>query len=107
MATVKGPGAAQTHDGKCPLSSQTEPKISSVLFLLSSGYQKLFRNPDFEIHEGSGLRIAIVHARWNAKIVSALVDGAVKSMLAAGVKRENIVVQDVPGSYELPFAVQR
>lgn len=30
-----------------------------------------------------------------------------KSLLASGVKKENIVVQDVPGSYELPFAVQR
>lgn len=56
---------------------------------------------------GSQLRIAIVHARWNTKIISALVAGARKSLLAAGVKEHNIVVQDVPGSYELPFAVQK
>lgn len=30
-----------------------------------------------------------------------------KSLKAAGVKEENIVVQSVPGSYELPYAVQR
>jgi 6,7-dimethyl-8-ribityllumazine synthase len=35
------------------------------------------------------------------------VDGAKKSLHAAGVKEENIVVQTVPGSYELPFAVQK
>lgn len=56
---------------------------------------------------GSNLRIAIVHARWNTEIISALVAGARRSLLASGVKEENIVVQDVPGSYELPFAVQR
>lgn len=60
-----------------------------------------------QIHDGSNLRIAIVHARWNIQMVSALVAGARKSLLASGVREENIVVQDVPGSYELPFAVQR
>ena len=58
-------------------------------------------------HDGSKLRIAIVHARWNPTIISALVSGARKALLASGVKEENIVVQDVPGSYELPLAVQR
>ena len=58
-------------------------------------------------HDGSKLRIAIVHARWNTAIISALVSGARKALLASGVKEENIVVQDVPGSYELPLAVQR
>ncbi|GME45213.1 67-dimethyl-8-ribityllumazine synthase [Neofusicoccum parvum] len=58
-------------------------------------------------YDGSGLRIGIVHARWNSKIIDALLDGAKKSLAAAGVKDENIVIQTVPGSYELPFAVQR
>lgn len=30
-----------------------------------------------------------------------------KSLKAAGVKDENITIQSVPGSYELPYAVQR
>ena len=51
--------------------------------------------------------MAIVHARWNKQIISALVDGARKALLSSGVKEENIVIQDVPGSYELPYAVQR
>lgn len=57
-------------------------------------------------YDGSGLRIAIVHARWNAVIVDSLVAGAKKSLLSAGVSEENIIIQNVPGSYELPFAVQ-
>ncbi|KAJ5123438.1 hypothetical protein N7448_009535 [Penicillium atrosanguineum] len=57
--------------------------------------------------DGSGLRIAIVHARWNTAIIDSLVSGAKKSLLAAGVTEENITVQTVPGSYELPIGVQR
>lgn len=56
---------------------------------------------------GSPLRIGIVHARWNTKIISALLDGTLKSLKAAGVRSENIVIQTVPGSYELPYAAQR
>ncbi|TKA76157.1 6,7-dimethyl-8-ribityllumazine synthase [Cryomyces minteri] len=40
-------------------------------------------------------------------MISALLSGVKKSLAAAGVKDENIVIQSVPGSYELPFAVQR
>jgi hypothetical protein len=56
---------------------------------------------------GSELRIGIVHARWNTKIIDALVQGTKESLAKAGVKEENIVLQTVPGSYELPYAVQR
>lgn len=48
-----------------------------------------------------------MHARWNEKIISALVDGCVAELKKSGVKDENIVIQSVPGSYELPYAVQR
>lgn len=58
-------------------------------------------------HDGSNLRIAIVHARWNTTIIDSLIAGAKKSLTSSGVKPENIVVESVPGSYELPLAVQR
>jgi 6,7-dimethyl-8-ribityllumazine synthase len=58
-------------------------------------------------HAGTNLRIAIVHARWNTTLIDALVSGAQKTLTASGVKPENIVVESVPGSYELPLAVQR
>ena len=48
-----------------------------------------------------------MHARWNTKMISALLDGAKQSLAKAGVKEENIVVQSVPGSYELPYAVKQ
>lgn len=48
-----------------------------------------------------------MHARWNTPIISALLDGCTKTLKANGVKEENIVIQSVPGSYELPFAAQK
>lgn len=60
-----------------------------------------------DINPGSGLRIGIVHARWNTKIIDALLEGTKNSLKAAGVKDENITIQSVPGSYELPYAVKQ
>jgi 6,7-dimethyl-8-ribityllumazine synthase len=56
---------------------------------------------------GSPLRILIVHARWNTNIIVPLVEGAKKKLLENGVRESNIVTQSVPGSWELPIAVQR
>ncbi|KAK4449387.1 6,7-dimethyl-8-ribityllumazine synthase [Podospora aff. communis PSN243] len=58
-------------------------------------------------HDGTGLRVAIVHARWNDSIISALLEGTKAKLLECGVSESNIVVQSVPGSWELPIAVQR
>lgn len=90
MSPLKGPGEAQTHDGN-------PHPIAYILAIIPANW----RVP------GSKLRIAIVHARWNTVIISALVAGARKSLLQSGVKEENIVIQNVSGSYELPLAVQR
>ncbi|KAL8693340.1 MAG: hypothetical protein Q9218_001819 [Villophora microphyllina] len=60
-----------------------------------------------QTYDGSSLRIAIVHARWNTAVINALVVGAKKALTRSGVIENNIIVQDVPGSYELPYAVQR
>ncbi|KAK0496835.1 6,7-dimetjyl-8-ribityllumazine synthase [Armillaria luteobubalina] len=58
-------------------------------------------------YDGSALRIAIVHARWNREVIDALVAGALQKLKEAGVKESNIVVQSVPGSFELPLACSR
>lgn len=48
-----------------------------------------------------------MHARWNPKIISALLSGAISSLRRSGVLPSNIFVYDVPGSFELPLAVQK
>ncbi|KAF4635560.1 hypothetical protein G7Y89_g2534 [Cudoniella acicularis] len=70
MASLKGPGEAQQHDG-------------------------------------SGLRIGIVHARWNTTIIEPLLAGTKAKLLASGVKESNIIIQSVPGSWELPIACSK
>lgn len=57
--------------------------------------------------DASALRIAIVHARWNEKIIESLVNGAVIKLKERGVKDSNIVIESVPGSFELPLACSR
>lgn len=58
-------------------------------------------------YDGSGLRVAIVHARWNKVIIDALVGGTVAKLRESGVLQENIVIQSVPGSFELPLACSK
>ncbi|KAG9056556.1 hypothetical protein FS842_010313 [Serendipita sp. 407] len=57
--------------------------------------------------DGSKLRIGIIHARWNETIIRALLEGATAELERLGVLKENIVVQSVPGSFELPFACSK
>jgi 6,7-dimethyl-8-ribityllumazine synthase len=56
---------------------------------------------------GNGLRILIIHTRWNWEIVGRLVDGCVETLVDLGVEKENIVIRDVPGAFELPFAAKK
>ncbi|RKP10608.1 Lumazine synthase [Thamnocephalis sphaerospora] len=58
--------------------------------------------------DGSKLRVLIVHARWNEKIVGALVNGAIEALVERHqVPHDHITIETVPGSYELPFAARR
>lgn len=50
---------------------------------------------------GAGLRIGIVWARWNEHISGSLRDGCVDALKNAGVNTDDIVVVDVPGSFEV------
>lgn len=60
-----------------------------------------------QIYDASELTVVILHTRWNEVIISALVSGAIETLLAQGVKRHNILIEDVPGSYELPWAASQ
>ncbi|KAI9782276.1 MAG: hypothetical protein M1816_001938 [Peltula sp. TS41687] len=57
--------------------------------------------------DGSDLRIAIVSARWNRAIIEQLLQGLETALGRANVPGANIYHETVPGSFELPYAVQR
>ncbi|MDR1006375.1 MAG: 6,7-dimethyl-8-ribityllumazine synthase [Bacteroidales bacterium] len=56
-----------------------------------------------EIPSGEKNIIGIVVSEWNKEITSALLDGAVKTLLDNQVDEKDIYIQYVPGSFELPF----
>lgn len=51
-------------------------------------------------------RIGIAVSDWNEEVTEALFAGALKTLVDAGVKRENIVRNNVPGSFELSLGSQ-
>lgn len=58
-------------------------------------------------HQGAGRRIGIVSARFNIELTGDLVSTAVQTLLDHEVKAEHLYVSWVPGSFELPLAVQK
>ena len=57
--------------------------------------------------EGARLKVGIVAARYNQRLVDALLTQATGALREAGVQPENVRSLRVPGSAELPFAAQR
>ena len=55
----------------------------------------------------SKIKVAIVAARFNEHITKKLVKGAESEFIKFGVKKENINIVWVPGSWEIPLAVKR
>lgn len=55
---------------------------------------------------GAGLRIGIAAARFNQKLVDGLIARAMEAMAAAGVELPSVNIVRVPGSHEVPWAVQ-
>jgi 6,7-dimethyl-8-ribityllumazine synthase len=58
------------------------------------------------LKQTGSLQIGILVSEWNEEITHALCDGAVKTLVKHGVKKKNIFIEEVPGSYELPLAAQ-
>jgi len=62
-------------------------------------------NPEL-IPDAENMTFGIVVSEWNSEITEALKDGAIGALLKHQVERENITVEYVPGSFELPLAAQ-
>ena len=53
--------------------------------------------------DGTGLRIGLVRSRWNADIVERLCAGVERGLLHLGIPFDDIVVETVPGGFEIPM----
>ncbi len=58
------------------------------------------------IPNGADFRIGIVVSEWNDDITSPLMNGAIEALRENGVKKKNIIVKNVPGTFELPLGCQ-
>lgn len=56
--------------------------------------------------DGRGLRIAIVASRFNDHVTERLLAGAVRELARLGVYEADVVIEWVPGAFELPFAAK-
>src|SRR5271165_2427058 len=54
----------------------------------------------------TGMRFAIVAARWNAVITDRLLQGALDGLLRSGAKKSDIQTVRVPGAWEIPAAAR-
>lgn len=57
-----------------------------------------------DVPNGEAFRIGIIHAEWNSNVTDALTEGAFNTLIENGVKKENIDMIAVPGTFELTTA---
>lgn len=57
-------------------------------------------------HDGRGLRVGVVVARFNELVTDRLLAGALDGLRAAGVEAQDIHLARVPGALEIPFAAR-
>jgi|BEDMetMinimDraft_2_1075160.scaffolds.fasta_scaffold15031_1 6,7-dimethyl-8-ribityllumazine synthase len=72
------------------------------------------RKPGAELEEaprplpdGTGLRVALVVSRFNARVTRGLEEGARDLLRAAGVREADVLTVEVPGAFELPATARR
>ena len=59
-----------------------------------------------KIPNSADFKIGIVVSEWNENITGNLTKGAYDTLIENGVKKENIITQYLPGTYELPLGAQ-
>ena len=70
---------------------------------MATAYHNLSDYDFNSVPDASEMRFGIVVSEWNYNITGALLAGAVKTLQTHGAKEENILIQHVPGSFELTF----
>ena len=75
---------------------------------MDSAHSNTQPTPTLEGHlDASGLRFAIVLARFNSFITERLFEGAMDCLLRHGVRHADITLIRVPGAFEIPLAAQK
>ena len=73
---------------------------------MSSVNKNLSVNEGSQIPNAAAFKFGIVYSEWNHEVTNALKEGAINTLLANGAKKENIIIRQVPGSFELTLGAQ-
>lgn len=73
---------------------------------MSSANKNLSSVEGTNIPDAKPFKFGIVYSEWNYEITNALKEGAFKTLLENGALNENIVIKEVPGSFELTLGAQ-
>jgi 6,7-dimethyl-8-ribityllumazine synthase len=57
--------------------------------------------------DGTGLKVAIIRARFNQEITDSLLNACIDGLVDHNVSKEDITVFDVPGSFEIILAAKK
>ena len=74
---------------------------------MATAYHNLSEYDFDSVPNAETMRFGILVSEWNYNITGALLAGAVKTLQAHGAKEENILVEHVPGSFELTFGANQ
>lgn len=69
-------------------------------------YHNLSEYDANSVPSGEGMRVGIVVSEWNSEITDALLQGARKTLIDNGVREKDIMIETVPGSFELIYGAQ-
>jgi 6,7-dimethyl-8-ribityllumazine synthase len=73
---------------------------------MASALKNLSSYNELNIPNAKGLRFGIVLSEWNKEITHVLYNGAFETLLKHNVNENDILLYQVPGTYELPVAAE-
>ncbi|MDH6310344.1 6,7-dimethyl-8-ribityllumazine synthase [Dysgonomonas sp. PFB1-18] len=73
---------------------------------MATAYHNLSSYNPATVPNGADMKIGIIVSEWNENITKALLEGAYNTLIKNGVKDENILIDYVPGSFELIFGTK-
>lgn len=73
---------------------------------MATQLQNLSAYDSTNVPEGTGKRIGIVVSDWNTMVTGNLLKGAFETLLKFGVNENDIIIEHVPGSFELTYGAK-
>ncbi|HLW20929.1 MAG TPA: 6,7-dimethyl-8-ribityllumazine synthase [Cyclobacteriaceae bacterium] len=73
---------------------------------MASSTKNLSEHSEKNIQNMEDKKFAVIVSEWNQEVTESLYNGAYETLIANGVRKENIIRKDVPGSFELSLAAQ-